>query len=397
MRKKISVLVASVLSLSLLAACADGTTTTTAAGTTAGTTTAGDTTPAGTTTPDSTDASTTTPDATDAGTTTAGGEVQAPVAAEAGSIVKLGLGSITKVGKSKAFEADMGGVGQADVTVAAVGFDADGKVASIYIDHAQTKVEFEADGTLKTDIATAFESKQELKEDYGMKKASSIEKEWYEQIEALAAFFQGKTVEEIKAMKTKAGADDAHPAVPDEADLVASVTITVQDYIAVVEEAWNNAVDVENGADKVGLGITTSAAKSAAKTADKPAVVQVDNTMTAVAVSGNDVVEAVVLDVTQPKVEFDADGAFVTDVTVPVESKLELGDEYGMKKASTLGLEWHEQSANFSEWAKGKSLEEIKAAEGDDGKAADADLAAGVSVGVSDYILTIEEAVNVAR
>lgn len=380
MRKKISVLVASVLSLSLLAACADGTTTTTAAGTTAGTTTAGDTTPAGTTTPDSTDAS----------TTTAGGEVEGPVAAEAGSIVKLGLGSVTNVAKSKAFEAEAGGLGQTDVTVAAVGFDADGKVASIYIDHAQTKIEFEADGTLKTDIAAAFQSKQELKEEYGMKKASSIEKEWYEQIEALSAFFQGKTVEEIKAMNLSDGK-------PAEADLVSSVTISVGDYIAVVEEAWDNAVDVENGADKVGLGITTSAAKSAAKTADNPAVVQVDNTMTAVAVSGDDVVEAVVLDVTQPKVEFDADGAFVTDVTVPVESKLELGDEYGMKKASTLGLEWHEQSANFSEWAKGKSLEEIKAAEGDDGKAADADLAAGVSVGVSDYILTIEEAVNVAR
>ncbi len=104
-----------------------------------------------------------------------------------------------------------------------------------------------------------------------------------------------------------------------------------------------------------------------------------------------------ILDVLQAKVEYDAEGALVTDTAVEVASKVDLGDEYGMKGASKLGLEWYEQAANFEEWAAGKSLEEIKAAEGEDGKAADADLAAGVSVGVTDYVLTVEEAVNVAR
>ena len=386
MKKKVSILVASVLSMSLMAACADGTTTTTAAGTAAGTTTATETT-----------TGTTTPAATDASTTTAGGEVTGPVAAEAGSIVKLGLGIKAGVAKSKAFEADKPGSAQADLTVAAVGFDADGKVASVMIDNAQTKVAFTAEGAVETDKEAAIKSKQELKDDYGMKKASSIDKEWYEQIEALSAFFQGKTVEEIKKMKTKAGADGAHTAVPDEADLATSVTVTVQDYIAVVEEAWENAVDVENGADKVGLGITTSIAKSADKTADKGASAQIDNTITAVAISGDDVVEAMILDVVQAKVEYDAEGALVTDVTAEVASKIDLGDAYGMKKASALGLEWFEQAANFEVWAAGKSLETIKAAEGEDGKAADADLATGVSVGVSDYVMTVEEAAGVAR
>jgi len=40
-------------------------------------------------------------------------------------------------------------------------------------------------------------------------------------------------------MKTKER-DASHPAVPDEPELVSSVTITVQDYIASVAEAFAN-------------------------------------------------------------------------------------------------------------------------------------------------------------
>jgi len=35
--------------------------------------------------------------------------------------------------------------------------------------------------------------------------------------------------------------DDSHPSVPDEPDLTSKVTISVQDYIAAVEEAVKNA------------------------------------------------------------------------------------------------------------------------------------------------------------
>ena len=35
--------------------------------------------------------------------------------------------------------------------------------------------------------------------------------------------------------------DDAHPSVPDVEDLKSKVTVSVQDYIAAVEEAFKNA------------------------------------------------------------------------------------------------------------------------------------------------------------
>jgi len=50
----------------------------------------------------------------------------------------------------------------------------------------------------------------------------------------------GRTVNEIKAMKT-VEKDASHPAVPDEAELTSLVTISVQDYIAAVAEAYANA------------------------------------------------------------------------------------------------------------------------------------------------------------
>ncbi len=375
MNKKISVLAASVLSLSLLAACSGADATTTTAGTTA--------------------------DTTAAGTTTAGSaEVEGPVAAEAGSIVKLGLGTKTSVAKSSDFTAEKPGAAQADVVIAAVGFDKDGKVASIKIDNAQTKVEYNEDGSLKSDPAAEYKTKQEKGPEYGMIKASTIGREWNQQIEALAAWMQGKTVEEIKAMKTKQGADEAHPAVPDEADLATSVSITVQDYIAVVEEAYQNAVDVAEGADEVGLGVEIAIGKSAGKTADKAAAAQVDTTISAVALKG-DKVAAAILDVVQAKVAYDADGKITSDKVAEVPSKNELGADYGMIKASKIGKEWFEQAKALADWTVNKTAAEVAAipAEEKDGKVivTDADLATSVSVGISDYLTVFDEAIQTAR
>jgi len=80
----------------------------------------------------------------------------------------------------------------------------------------------------------------ELGKDYGMIKASSIGKEWFEQIADLEKWMVGKTIDEIKAMKVKK-VDDSHPNVPDEPDLVSKVTVSVEGYIAAVEEAVKNA------------------------------------------------------------------------------------------------------------------------------------------------------------
>ena len=64
-----------------------------------------------------------------------------------------------------------------------------------------------------------------------------------------------------------------------------------------------------------------------------------------------------------------------------IKTKNELGDEYGMKKASSIQKEWNEQAAAFAQYCLGKTADEITGiAAGEDGKPADADLAAGCTM-----------------
>jgi len=221
-----------------------------------------------------------------------------------GEITKIGLGTITSIAKSKSLEGDTTPLAQVDTTIAAVGFDAEGKVASITIDVAQTKVNFDADLQLATSKDDEFKTKVELGADYGMVKASSIGKEWFEQAAALEEWMVGKTVAEIKGLKVKE-VDAAHKHVPDVPELTSTVTITVEGYIAAVEKAYNNAVEVGADTATVGLGHGVSIAKSKSVDGDNGPVAQVDTTMAATAFDKDGKVVRTIIDVAQTKVTFD--------------------------------------------------------------------------------------------
>ncbi|MCX7709089.1 MAG: hypothetical protein N2484_04500 [Clostridia bacterium] len=154
--------------------------------------------------------------------------------------VKTGLGHTVSIKKSTDATAEKGAFAQVDTVMAAASFDAKGKILSVSIDNAQTKVDFEKDGKVKSDKNAKPKTKKELGKDYGMIKASKIGKEWFEQAEALEKWMIGKTVDEVKSMKVKK-VDDAHPNVPDVADLTSKVTISIEDYVFAVEEAFKNA------------------------------------------------------------------------------------------------------------------------------------------------------------
>ena len=83
--------------------------------------------------------------------------------------------------------------GQVNTTFAAVGLDADGKIQYVDFDTAQSTP---ADTNKAKD-----QTKEELKEAYGMKAMSGIQKEWFEQAETLEKFVIGKTIEEVKAIE----------------------------------------------------------------------------------------------------------------------------------------------------------------------------------------------------
>ena len=101
----------------------------------------------------------------------------------------------------------------------------------------QVRTKFDVEGKLVGDFyTTPVLSKIDKGEAYGMRKASPIGKEWFEQIAAFEAYCIGKTVEEIKNMPTKV-ANESHPTVPDVADLATTVTIDVGGYIEALVKA----------------------------------------------------------------------------------------------------------------------------------------------------------------
>ncbi len=66
--------------------------------------------------------------------------------------VKTGLGQVVTIGKSTDAAADKEGAVQVDTIMAAVSVDSAGKIVSVTIDNAQTKVPFDASGKLKADL-----------------------------------------------------------------------------------------------------------------------------------------------------------------------------------------------------------------------------------------------------
>lgn len=145
----------------------------------------------------------------------------------------------------------------------------------------------------------------------------------------------------------------------------------------------------EDVAVKTGLSFVTSLSSS------KDGQAQANIAMTAVTVDDNGVITACAIDYIQGKVAFDETGKLTTDKAAEVLSKNELGDGYGMRVASSIGAEWNEQAAAFAAYCVGKTIDELKGmAVTEDGKAADADLAAGCTLAVGEFLPGVEDAVN---
>ena len=302
-------------------------------------------------------------------------------AQETATEYKSGLAVITSVSAADA-AADAEGQAQVNSVIAAVLIDSEGKIVDIAIDGAQNTAPISVEG--KLNIANpAPQTKNELGADYGMGKASSIGKEWFEQIDALEQYVIGKTADEISGIAgSEAGA-------PTDADLSASVTIKIGDYKELIVKAIQNAQASAPVAaqGKVGIGVINDLSGSTDATAEEEGSVSSYSTFAAVIVDENGNIAALALDATQVKIAFDASGKITTNLDdFATPSKNELGADYGMAKASSIGKEWFEQAAAFAEYAIGKTAEEISGvAVSEEGVPTDADLSASVTIKIGGF------------
>jgi hypothetical protein len=144
---------------------------------------------------------------------------------------KLSVATVTNIAKSKNAAADAEGLAQVYSTYVAITRDNAGKISSCFFDASQSNVNFDMSGKITTDLSVAPQTKDELKEAYGLSEASSIGKDWYQQAASFAEYVTGKTVAEVQDI---AVTDDGHAAG---SDLTASVTIHVTDFIDLIVKA----------------------------------------------------------------------------------------------------------------------------------------------------------------
>lgn len=152
-----------------------------------------------------------------------------------------------------------------------------------------------------------------------------------------------------------------------------------------------------DGAVKTGLAVLTSVAKSA-DAGEKDGLAQADSTIAAVTVDKDGKIVKCVIDAAQTKVNFSKEGKLLTDLKTEFKTKNELGEGYGMKKASGIGKEWSEQAAAFANYVVGKTVDEVKGIAVDDkGVTTDKELLASVTVHITDFTAAIEKAVTNAQ
>ena len=298
--------------------------------------------------------------------------------------VKTGLSVTTALSGTEA-TADAEGLAQADITIVAVTVDAEGKINSCVIDQIQAKNTFNAAGEITT-TDTAFPSKNELGEDYGMVAWGGAKTEWNEQAAAVAEYVIGKTAEEVQGITIVEGGKAG------DADLASKATIAIAGFIDPIVAAVNNAQDL--GAahwDTLQLVSVTTPADNAAATADKEGTASAYATVAAVT-THYDEITSCVIDAVQANVSFDVTGKITTDFTAPVLTKNEKGADYGMVAWGGAIAEWNEQAAAFASYITGKTISEVSSIAVDEaGKTTDVDLVSSVTIKIGDFKALIEK------
>lgn len=175
----------------------------------------------------------------------------------------------------------------------------------------------------------------------------------------------------------------------------ATVEPVATEVPVVVEESEAPAAE---GALKTGLYVGTTLSDSKNATAEEAGEVKYDVTVVAVSVDEAGVIQSCIIDSIPASVAFDAAGAITSDVAAAVQTKNELGENYGMKAYGGAKYEWNEQVAALADYAVGKTVDELKnGAINESGKAADADLASTATIYLGGYVAGIEAAASNAQ
>ncbi len=103
-------------------------------------------------------------------------------------------GSYTTTSESYGYTDTSSGLSNVSTTYLTYIADENGIIQKIDIDEVETSIYFDGEGQLSNYVAGEVLTKKELGDNYGMREASPIGKEWYEQIDALEEYMVGKNI-----------------------------------------------------------------------------------------------------------------------------------------------------------------------------------------------------------
>ncbi len=294
--------------------------------------------------------------------------------------LKTGLAILTSVSGSTTGEAKY------ESTMVAVLVDDNGVIHDCLIDGLSTSLKFE-NGQITSDITTAPKTKNELGADYGMVAWAGAVAEWNEQAASFAAYVKGKTLAQVKGIAVNESGK------PTDADISASVTIAVGDFISAIEKAVANAKHLGAASgNTLRLASTPGFSSSTSATADAAGNAQFDMDVTALTMKDG-VITSCVLDSVQVKVAFNTTDAITSDITAAVQTKNELGTAYNMVAWGGAIAEWNEQAAAFAAYVTGKTPAQVAGIAVDSGtKPTDADLTSSVTIAVGGFQALIQKA-----
>ena len=179
--------------------------------------------------------------------------------------------------------------------------------------------------------------------------------------------------------------------------LLLAGVLAVTSLVACGGNGGNDAAKV-----KVGLGAKTSFSESYSIGEDhygQPATAtnaQVDIHVAAVTLNADGTIANIQIDAIQVKASVDGTGAMAADAATEFTSKYDLKEGYNMKGSSPIGMEWYTQVDNFETWAKGKTLDQVKAGIGADGYPSDDTLKSGCTIQMNDIIAAVADACSKA-
>jgi len=311
------------------------------------------------------------------------------VAGERGQI-RTGLGVVTSVGSSRSATGGNEGLAQVDSTLVAITLDEHGIITRATFDVAQTRIGFNAQGQITTDLSAPVQTKGELADAYNMRRASGIDREYNEQMASMEVWAIGQTPARFMSMALDGGR-------PAEVDLRASVTVNVTSYLTAMERAMANLKSGNSpGRHRTGLGVATGIGDSRNATATQTGRAMVASYYAVLTLDEHDVIIAAWVDSTQSTVEFDTTGT-LQPLPGSSPTRQEMGSAYGMRRASPIGREWNEQMQDFAQWMVGKTPTQVIGMSLNNGRPAGADLVASVTINMTPILAAVERAAANAR